>query len=171
MACVLSVIHFVEARAETHSLEKSVMQDFSIAQLQALDKSTARTGTFEAKVGSTVQYGSLSIKVQACRKTPPLEKPESAAFLQIWEVPIGAKKSEWAFSGWMFASSPALSAMDHAVYDVWVLDCLNKEKSGTETKNKNKDQEKIPQNLDLDKEQYREDPQNAMDEILEDVLH
>lgn len=107
------------------------MIDYPIVKMQALDKSTARTVTFEAKVGTTVEYGSLFIKVQACRKSDPLEKPESAAFLQIWEVPINSEKSEWAFSGWMFASSPALSAMDHAVYDVWVLDCLttaNKDK-------------------------------------------
>lgn len=92
-------------------------------KLRALDKSTARSTTLEAKVGETIEYGSLFIKVQACRNSDPLDKPESAAFLQIWEVPLNATKSEWVFSGWMFASSPALSAMDHAVYDVWVLEC------------------------------------------------
>lgn len=99
------------------------MIDYPMVKLQALDKSTARTLTLKAKVGETIQYGSLFIKVQACRKSEPLEQPESASFLQIWEVPLNSDKSEWVFSGWMFASSPALSAMDHAVYDVWVLDC------------------------------------------------
>lgn len=102
------------------------MIDYPTVKLQTLDKSTARTITLEAKVGTTVEYGSIFIKVQACRKSEPLDKPESAAFLQIWEVPLNSKKSEWVFSGWMFASSPALSAMDHAVYDVWVLDCIGK---------------------------------------------
>jgi len=97
--------------------------DHPQVKLQFLDKSTARTVTLQAKVGSTVEYGSTFIKIQACRKSEPLDKPESAAFLQVWEVPIGAEKSEWLFSGWMFASSPALSAMDHPVYDIWVLDC------------------------------------------------
>jgi hypothetical protein len=92
----------------------------------------SRTVTFEARVGSTIQYGPLFIKIHACRKAPPIEKPESAAFLQIWEVPPGEEKSEWAFSGWMFASSPALSAMDHPVYDVWVLDCLGREEPNDE---------------------------------------
>ena len=101
----------------------TAMQDRPSVQLQVLDKSTARTTTLEAKVGETIEYGSLFIKVQACRESDPLDKPESSAFLQIWEVPLNAKKSEWVFSGWMFASSPALSAMDHAVYDVWVLKC------------------------------------------------
>lgn len=94
-------------------------------KIQALNKSTARTVTLSGKVGQTIEYGSLFIKVQSCRKSEPLDKPENAAFLQIWEVPIGKKKSEWAFSGWMFSSSPAVSAMDHAVYDVWVLQCFD----------------------------------------------
>lgn len=125
-------------------LSASVMDDFSVVKLQAIDKSTARTVTFQAKVGSTIQYGSLFIKTQSCRKSPPLEKPESAAFLQIWEVPVGKEKSEWIFSGWMFASSPALSAMDHPVYDVWVINCLsgdteNKEAKKSETKKQTAD--------------------------------
>lgn len=109
----------IHARAE--------MEDYPSVKLQGLDKSTARTTTFEAKVGSTITYGPLFIRIQACRKAPPIETPESAAFLQIWEVPPETGKSEWVFSGWMFASSPALSAMDHPVYDVWVLDCLGRE--------------------------------------------
>lgn len=108
------------------------MEDYPSVKLQGLDKSVGRTVTFEAKVGSTIQYGPLYIKIQACRKAPPIEKPESAAFLQIWEVPPGQEKSEWSFSGWMFASSPALSPMDHPVYDVWVLDCLGREEPNEE---------------------------------------
>ena len=101
--------------------------DHPKVKLQALDKSTARTVTLEAEVGTTIEYGSIFIKVQSCRKSEPLDKPESAAFLQIWEIPLNSDKSEWVFSGWMFASSPALSAMDHPVYDIWVLDCAGKE--------------------------------------------
>lgn len=100
--------------------------DYPTVKLQALDKATARTITFEAAVGSTIEYGSVFIKVQACRKADPLDKPENASFLQVWEIPVNSDKSEWIFSGWMFSSSPALSAMHHPVYDVWVLDCINK---------------------------------------------
>lgn len=103
---------------------RAAMEDMPIVKLRSLDKLTARTATFEARVGSTIQYGPLYIKVQACRKAPPIEQPESAAFLQIWEIDPKTEKSEWVFSGWMFASSPALSPMDHPIYDVWVLDCL-----------------------------------------------
>ena len=112
----------------------AAMEDYPSVKLQGLDKSVGRTVTFEAKVGTTIQYGTLFIKIQACRKAPPIEKPESAAFLQIWEIPPGGDKSEWDFSGWMFASSPALSAMNHPVYDVWVLDCLGKQQPNDEAK-------------------------------------
>jgi len=101
------------------------MIDQPIAKLQTLDKITARTMTFEMKVGKTVKFGPIYVKAQACRKSEPVDKPESAAFLQIWEVPP-KKDPSWIFSGWMFASSPAVSSMDHPVYDVWVIDCLEK---------------------------------------------
>jgi hypothetical protein len=101
------------------------MTEEPVVKLQSLDKVTARTMTFEVKVGTTVKFGPIYIKVQACRKAPPIEQPESAAFLQIWEV-TPKDESRWIYSGWMFASSPALSAMDHPIYDVWVLDCLER---------------------------------------------
>ena len=108
--------------------------DFPIVKLRALDKITARTVTFEAKVGSTVKFGDVFIKVQSCRKAPELEKPEPASFLQIWEVDQ-EEKSEWIFSGWMFASSPGLSSMDHPIYDVWVLDCIQTQDEQAEDEN------------------------------------
>ncbi|PZP56586.1 MAG: hypothetical protein DI586_03245 [Micavibrio aeruginosavorus] len=102
-------------------------EDYPVVKLRSLDKITARTMTFEAKVGSTVRFGEIYIKVQACRKPPPVEKSEAASFLQVWQSNDEQKTSKWIFSGWMFASSPALSAMNHPVYDVWVLDCLGRD--------------------------------------------
>lgn len=99
------------------------MDEYSKVKLRSLDKITARTLTFEAEIGSTVKFGPLFIRVQSCRKAPPIEQPESAAFVQVWEV-TPDEKAEWVFSGWMFASSPGLSSMDHPIYDVWVLDCM-----------------------------------------------
>lgn len=93
-------------------------------KLQTLDKATARTQTFEARVGSTLQFGRLFIKVQTCQKSSPIELPESAAFVQIWENNKETQKPEWVYSGWMFASSPALSPVDHPIYDVWLKECL-----------------------------------------------
>lgn len=92
------------------------------AVLQGLDKITARISTINVAVGQTVSFGSLQITLRACDKHPPEETPESAAFLQIIEQKEG-EAPVTRFSGWMFASSPALSAMEHPVYDLWVLDC------------------------------------------------
>lgn len=95
------------------------------AKLQGLDKVTARTTTFTIAVGETKAFGSLRITLRACRENPPIDPPESAAFLEI----VDAKPDEQAtpvFSGWMFASSPALSAMENPIYDVWVLSCADK---------------------------------------------
>lgn len=103
---------------------RAEMEPQPVAKLRTLDKVTARTMTFEADVGSTVKFGPLFIKIRSCQKAPPVEQPESAAFLQIWENSLKDKTPQWVFSGWMFASSPALSPMDHPIYDVWVLDCL-----------------------------------------------
>ena len=96
------------------------------AVLQGLDKTTARISKFDAPVGKSVRFGTLVITVRACIKHPPEEEPESAAFLQIDEVRQGERNSvvsQQVFSGWMFASSPALSALENPIYDVGVLDC------------------------------------------------
>ena len=92
--------------------------------MQGLDKVTARVTTIEAPVGATIRFGTLEVIVRTCRKTPAEELPEAAAFLDIREMRPGEPVAD-VFHGWMFASSPALSAMDHAVYDIWVLDCVD----------------------------------------------
>ncbi|MSO71201.1 MAG: DUF2155 domain-containing protein [Alphaproteobacteria bacterium] len=98
------------------------------AVLQGLDKITARVRSLELEFGETLVFGTLRITLRACRKAPPEDAPEAVAFLEITEVrppqfPIRI------FSGWMFASSPALSALEHPVYDVWVTDCKNVSKA------------------------------------------
>lgn len=98
--------------------------ELSAVRLQGLDKVTARISTFVAPVDATVNFGPLEITARTCKKRPPEDEPESAAFLEIAETKSGNERVE-VFSGWMFASSPALSAMDHGVYDVWVLDCVD----------------------------------------------
>lgn len=98
------------------------------AILQGLDKVTARISTFEAPVGVTVRFGTLEIVVRDCRKRPPEEPPETSVFLEIDEMRRGENPKR-LFSGWMFASSPALSALEHPVYDVWAVDCRNSSNS------------------------------------------
>ena len=93
-----------------------------VALLQGLDKITARVSKFEAQVDTPALFGTLSIRVRDCEKNPPEETPESAAFVEIDEMRSG-QSSNRLFSGWMFASSPALSALEHPVYDIILLDC------------------------------------------------
>lgn len=93
--------------------------------LQTLDKVTARVSTVAVEVGETLRFGTLEIVARTCDKRPPEEPPESSAFLDISEARQGEATTS-LFHGWMFASTPALSALEHPVYDVWVLDCRNK---------------------------------------------
>jgi hypothetical protein len=93
-----------------------------IAIMQGLDKITARVSRFEAPVGKPVKFGSLSVLVRDCQKSAPEDRPENAAFIEIGETKPGEGKVQ-LFSGWMFSSSPALSALDHPVYDVNLLEC------------------------------------------------
>ena len=98
--------------------------EYNAAVLQGLDKVTARVSTFDAPIGTTITFGSLEIIVRTCDKRPPEETPESAAFMDVWEVRPNEPVAS-IYRGWMFASSPALAAMEHPVYDVWILDCKN----------------------------------------------
>ena len=109
LAVLLSSLAAGTARGET-------------AVLQGLDKITARISTFEAVAGEPAYFGTLEILVRRCHKTPPEEPPESAVFVEIVDVRPDSP-SVPLFTGWMFASSPAISALEHPVYDVWVVDC------------------------------------------------
>lgn len=98
-------------------------------QLRALDKVTARTFDYTVGIGESLEFGSLTIHAKHCESTPPTELPETYAFLQIddrRQDGNGEEDSEGArlFSGWMFKSRPAISALDHRVYDVWVIGCV-----------------------------------------------
>ncbi len=93
-----------------------------VAVLRGLDKVTARVREYELPVGQTMRMGGLSITVRACHTRPPEEPPESTAFLEIDENRAG-NTQERVFSGWMFASSPALNPLEHPVYDVWLMTC------------------------------------------------
>jgi hypothetical protein len=116
---LVALIGMVLAAASANAAE---MIAEPLAQMQGLDKITARVSQFNAPVGATVRFGKLSVVVRECRRSPPEDRPENAAFVEIYEARPGEEK-ERLFSGWMFSSSPALSALDHAVYDVNLLAC------------------------------------------------
>jgi hypothetical protein len=102
---------------------------YTTAVLQALDKVTAETLRFEAKVNEPVRYKDLVITVHACETTATDETfPEAAAHLDVQYQPDvlpGAKGpvARRVYQGWMFAQSPALHPLQHPIYDVWVIAC------------------------------------------------
>lgn len=91
-----------------------------VAVIRGLDKISGRVTDITLEVGRPAEYGRLTILAEACRRPPADEAPDAFVFLKVWD----AKVTEGpVFSGWMFASSPALSAMDHQRYDLWALRC------------------------------------------------
>jgi len=100
--------------------------------LRALDKITGRVTTLEVPVGQTAHFGTLDVTAWHCDQAPPEQPPESAAFLEIVER-RPHEEPQTRFSGWMLASSPALSALEHPVYDLWVIACKNASTSSSAT--------------------------------------
>ena len=100
----------------------AAMTPAPVAVMQGLDKVTARVSQFDAPVGETVHFGTLSVVVRDCEKSAPEDRPENAAFVEIYEN-RPAEQGVRRFSGWMFSSSPALSALEHPIYDVDLLEC------------------------------------------------
>ena len=94
--------------------------------LQGLDKITARIKTFEVYVGQSYKFGVLDVFVERCVFSKPIDKPESLAFIKINDN--SDRLSEVKFNGWMFASSPALSALQDSVYDLSILECTSNDK-------------------------------------------
>jgi hypothetical protein len=92
------------------------------AVFRGLDKVTARVSDFLAPVGVPVRFGALEVTARTCNKRPPEETPEVSVFVEIDDISYSGEARR-LFSGWMFASSPALNPVEHAVYDVWVIDC------------------------------------------------
>lgn len=112
------------------------MEARPVAALQVLDKVSARVTTLRVPVGQSAAFGLIHITVRSCQVALPADMPEAVAFLEIGEInprrlgqiattsadqlPLDRQQ---VFSGWMFASSPAISALEHPTYDVVVLGC------------------------------------------------
>ena len=96
--------------------------------IRGVDKITGHVSTVEAAVGQSLEFGSLTIFPEKCLTKPQEEMPENAAFFRVFEKDIENKQS-LVFNGWMFSSNPALSAMEHPRYDIWLLHCINEDVS------------------------------------------
>jgi len=93
-----------------------------VAELQALDKVSARVSAFPAPVGQAVRFGTLTITVRACHMRPREEVPDAAAWLEVRDERAGAGAPP-VFQGWMFAAAPAVNMLEHPVYDLRILSC------------------------------------------------
>ena len=92
------------------------------AEFEGLDKITGRTTTFDVAINETVQFGALQVTPRVCYSRPPTETPQTDAFVEVDEVTLQGKIKR-IFTGWMFAASPGLHAVEHPIYDVWLIDC------------------------------------------------
>lgn len=97
--------------------------NYPYAVVQVLDKITTARQRVAIPVGKSMAIGTLRIGVRTCQKSSPEEKPEVIAFLEIYDLKQEEDKKKPIFTGWMFKSSPSLSTLEHAVYDVTVVDC------------------------------------------------
>ena len=109
-----------DAAPDAHGVRRMVV-------LRGLDKVTGRAIDINAPAGVPVNFGTLIMTARYCYTVPPAEPPETTAFLQIDEAAKRGEPAKRLFSGWMFASTPALNALEHSVYDVWVITCKTDE--------------------------------------------
>ena len=91
-----------------------------------LDKITGRIINFDVAVGETVQFGALQVTPRVCYTRPPTETPNTDAFIEVDEVTLQGEVKR-IFTGWVFAASPGLHAVEHPIYDVWLTDCKQPE--------------------------------------------
>ncbi|WP_442935569.1 DUF2155 domain-containing protein [Nitratireductor sp. CH_MIT9313-5] len=93
-----------------------------VAEFAGIDKITGRIITFDVYMDETVQFGALQVTPRVCYSSPETEEPKTDAFVEVDEITLD-RKIRRIFTGWMFAESPGLNAVEHAVYDVWLKSC------------------------------------------------
>lgn len=98
--------------------------DMNTARMQAMDKITGHVSVINVPVNGSITFGSLSIVVRSCKTRPVEETPENFAFVDISDKGLNGEETN-VFKGWMLSSSPATNALEHPIYDVWLLQCLN----------------------------------------------
>jgi hypothetical protein len=93
-----------------------------VAEFTGVDKITGRIITFDVYINETVQFGALQVTPRVCYSRPDTEEPKTDSFVEVDEITLD-RKIRRIFTGWMFAESPGLNAVEHAVYDVWLKSC------------------------------------------------
>ena len=94
------------------------------ALMQAMDKVTGRVNKVTVPVNSKVMYGDFSLVLRACKKRPAEEAPENFAFVDVSDKSFGSDEYN-IFRGWILSSTPGINAIEHPIYDMWLLECIN----------------------------------------------
>ena len=107
------------------SINQSVVADsIGIIKLKILDKVSSKNTELEFKIGDTVNYKNLQIKVLKCKNSEFDDDPEITAYLQVIDLNKTNNDDVFVFNGWSFASSPSINPFDHPVYDLWIIECF-----------------------------------------------
>ena len=93
-----------------------------VAVFSGLDKVTGNITSIEIPVDKSGRFGTLEIRPRVCYSRPVTEEPKTTSFVEINDIDITGQPMR-VFTGWMFAESPALNALEHPVFDVWLTAC------------------------------------------------
>lgn len=128
--CFLAFPAFAQERIIAEETEEELVEEseepekiYTGVKLRGLNKITTRVEEIEAVMGAVTRFGNLEVIPRGCWVAPPSERPEQAGLLEVWYWKQGEKPS-LVFYGWMFANSPALSSLEHPVYDITMLECV-----------------------------------------------
>lgn len=115
----------------------------AVAEFAGIDKITGRIITFDVYIDETVQFGALQVTPRVCYSRPKEDEPKTDSFVEVDEITLD-RKIRRIFTGWMFAESPGLNAVEHAVYDVWLKGCKEKSDVPAPDSTKGADAAKAP---------------------------
>jgi len=121
LGMVASIATFFPLK-DTYSQESETRIENAVAEFSGIDKITGRIIKFDVYIGETVQFGALQVTPRVCYSRPITETPKTTSFLEVDEITLD-RKIRRIFTGWMFADSPGLNAVEHSIYDIWLNDC------------------------------------------------
>lgn len=120
--CVMGLVAFAIMLCLAWQPAQAQKIENPIAVFAALDKVTARISPLEISIGDTVRFGALTVTPRVCYTRPPTEPPLTSVFVEVDEIQLSGERQR-IFTGWMFAHSPGLHAVEHPVFDVWLTNC------------------------------------------------
>ena len=120
---ILSILIFVTASfVLLPDMAEAERVSNRVAVFSGIDKITGRITSFDVYIDETVQFGALQVTPRVCYTRTEAEKPKTTSFIEVDEITLD-RKIRRIFTGWMFADSPGLNAVEHSVYDIWLKTC------------------------------------------------